>query len=37
MIIKYAKRIIGNIETTGVCASLENLARELTKQAGIHG
>lgn len=27
----------GNIKTTMVCGSLENLARELIKQAGVHG
>ncbi|WP_445364220.1 tyrosine-type recombinase/integrase [Microbulbifer sp. ANSA003] len=27
----------GNIKTTLVCGSLENLARDLIKQAGIHG
>ena len=34
---KRYKDAEGNIKTTKVCGSLENLARELIKKAGIHG
>jgi integrase len=35
--VKRYRDLEGNLKETMVCGSLENLARELIKQAGIHG